>query len=97
MEVSPTMRTIADHFKIAPPSATAIVGALVEADLVARSENVADRRAVHLRLTPRGKGVLRSVTAKKKKVVADVLSVLSDRDRTALDAILGKILSDRRL
>jgi DNA-binding MarR family transcriptional regulator len=92
-EKSPTMRTVADYFKIAPPSATAIVSALVEADLVKRSENPADRRAVHLRLTDRGTGVLRTVTTRKKKIVAEILSVLPERDRKALDAILQKILT----
>jgi len=88
-----TMHAIAAHFKIAAPSATAIVNELVRAHLVARAENAKDRREVLLHLTRNGKKLLHSVETKRKKVVAGVLSILPERDKKQLDAILGKILS----
>ena len=91
-EENPTMQTVARHFKITAPSATAIVNELVKSRLVTRAENAFDRREVLLRLTPEGKKTLRSIATKRKGIVSGVLSVLSPRDRTELDAILEKIL-----
>lgn len=88
-----TMHAIAEHFRIAAPSATAIVNELVRAQLVARAENAEDRREVLLHLTRDGKRMLRGVEAKRKKVIAGVLSILSEHDKKQLDAILGKILA----
>ena len=88
-----TMRALAAHFKITAPSATAIVNELVKAALVVRAENSHDRREVVLSLTPKGRAVLRSIEEHRKKIIAGVLSVLSDTDRTQLDIILQKIIT----
>jgi DNA-binding MarR family transcriptional regulator len=87
-----TMRAIAAQCKIAAPSATAIVNELVRAGLVARGENTKDRREVLLHLTEEGKKMLRAVETNRKRIVSEVLSVLSEDDRKKLDAILGKII-----
>lgn len=87
-----TMRAIAAHFKIAAPSATAIVNELVRAEYVTRTENTKDRREVMLSLTTKGKAMLRSVSGNRKKIISEVLAVLSPHDRKQLDMILNKIL-----
>lgn len=87
-----TMRAIAEHFKIAAPSATAVVNELVKAGFVKRTENAKDRREVILTLTAKGKKMLQVASISRKKVVSEVLSVLSFQDRKQLDVILNRIL-----
>jgi DNA-binding MarR family transcriptional regulator len=87
-----TMRALATHFKVAAPSATALVNELVRSKLVTRTENANDRREVLLSTTVHGKAMLRKAAGKRKKIVSDIFSVLSARDRKELDTILNKVL-----
>lgn len=91
-----TMRAIAAHFAITAPSATSLIKHLASDGLVSRAANTRDRREVLLHITDRGKQKLRRVEHLRKKSIAQVLSVLNERDREQLDIILTKIINTTR-
>lgn len=77
---------LADIEKVSAPSMTRTVSALVEAGLVAREDNPADRRQVVLRLTGSGRERLRAVRARRDLWMATRLAQLPERDLAVLRA-----------
>ena len=50
-----TLRALADHLGVTPPTCSALVGRLVDRGIATRTTNLANRREVTLRLTPAGR------------------------------------------
>src|SRR6516225_6106417 len=50
-----TLRALADHLGVTPPTCSALVGRLVDRGIATRTTNVANRREVTLRLTSAGR------------------------------------------
>lgn len=88
----PLMRDLAGHLRIKAPSATALAAELVRAGLVKRTAGTGDRRQVSLALTAKGAQTLKETVARKREVIAEVLSPLSAGDRREFDRILERII-----
>nr|WP_040509387.1 MarR family transcriptional regulator [Gordonia soli] len=80
------MGELADRESIRMPTATALVDGLCKADLVERTPDPADRRAVQVALTDHGRDVLRRVGSERDVVLTRALADLSDEHRDALAA-----------
>lgn len=69
-------------------SASVVVQRLVEAGLVSRTARADDRRHVELRITPKGRTVVRQAPPPAEKKVADALASLSQVDRRRLAKLM---------
>lgn len=81
---------LARWMRIAPRSATEVVDALCERDLLERRPSSTDRRATTLNLTPAGSALLADVSAANP--AHEVFSALSQTERRTLTQLLTKIL-----
>lgn len=82
---------LSHHLRIAPRSATEVADALQEQDLVRRSPDPDDRRAVLVALTPRGAELAASVQAARAQEAEAFFGRLSPVDRDALTGILRSL------
>ncbi|MFD3702035.1 MarR family winged helix-turn-helix transcriptional regulator [Nocardia sp. NPDC058658] len=83
---------IADALRISPRSATEVVDALEEAELVTRQPDPTDRRAILVSVTALGKRTLSTLAEARAKDADDFFGRLTDRERDALRDILGKLV-----
>jgi DNA-binding MarR family transcriptional regulator len=88
---SPTMKDIAAHLRVAPPSATGVIDGMVKAKLIARLADEGDRRSVRLHVTPLGERVLDRGWKKMLLRMRKLLSTLSKEDQTRLALILSRL------
>ena len=65
----PTLGELAAEEQVQPPSMTRIVGLLVAAGLVSREADAADRRSVHVRITPEGERALQRIRRCEERVL----------------------------
>jgi DNA-binding MarR family transcriptional regulator len=88
-----TMRLseLSDRLQIAPRSATAVVDALEDSDLVRRRPDPADRRAILVEVTDHGAGILAEIRATGGTEAGRVFGRLSPADRAELARILGTL------
>lgn len=89
----PLMRDVAKALYVKAPSATALIDELVARGLLIRRANPEDRREVRLRLTKEGRRVLGSLIVRKEKVIAEILGVLSAKDRAQFMRIIAIIVN----
>ena len=80
----PTIGELASAEGVQPPSATAVVGRLLEAGLVTRDADPEDGRVYRLGLTKDGARLLERSRSRKTAFLAKRLANLSDEERTAL-------------
>ena len=85
------MRDIASKFNIELPSATSLVDNLVKENLVLRSNDPQDRRAVLISLSAKGKKLLTDAIKEREKKVEKMLSFLSEKDKKDLLRITRKM------
>jgi DNA-binding MarR family transcriptional regulator len=88
-----TMRlsAISDHLQIAPRTATEVVDALEDRDLVRRLADPGDRRATLVEVTEHGADVLAEIRATRGPEAGRVFARLSPADRAELASILSKL------
>jgi MarR family 2-MHQ and catechol resistance regulon transcriptional repressor len=70
---------------------TVVVGNLERQGLVSRERSSEDRRAITVRLTPRGKRLFASVFPRHAAYVADLASVLTEEEQVRLGLLLKKL------
>jgi DNA-binding MarR family transcriptional regulator len=87
----PTMKDISDNFRIACPSATAVIDRLVELENIRRIQDISDRRIVRLALTAKGKSTLECGMKDLSNRMEILLSNLNEREKEDLKTILNKI------
>lgn len=80
-----TMSQVAGHESISKPSATGIVGRLVEKGLVARSPDAADRRSFIVEISPAGRELIERRRRERTAYLARRIDSLSDEDHQALE------------
>lgn len=88
------LRDLAERLRIAPRSATDVVDQLESRGLVERAADPADRRAVRIRLTDAGRGLLRRVHGARRTEAADFFAVLAPADRAELARLLARVAAD---
>ncbi|MDE2079572.1 MAG: MarR family transcriptional regulator [Patescibacteria group bacterium] len=96
---APTMKEVAGYLCVTPPSATFLIGGLVDGGELARVADSRDRRVVRLVLTPRGRRAFRESSEKILRRMKEVLGALSAREAQELSRMLKKIaapLASRR-
>ncbi len=86
------LSAIADALRISARSATEVVDALEEADLVTRRPDPTDRRAILVAVTDQGARTLATMTATRAEDADDFFGRLTDHERATLRDILGKLV-----
>lgn len=83
-----SMKDLADHLGLTPPSITAITRHLVESGLVARRSHAADSRVALLELTEAGHALHDQIRAASLREMEQLLSALEpDEQQTFLDLL----------
>lgn len=85
------MKDIADLFGITPPSATSLVEGMVNSRLITRSERKNDRRIVQLKITKKGRLLLKSGFQYFTRKIREALNDLSHEERGTLIRIIEKL------
>ena len=88
-----TMSKVAAMLQVSSPTATSFVGRLVRMGYVTRHQDKKNRTFVRLEVTKAGAAILGSKMSEKRRIIADVLSVLSVADQRALHALLSKVFA----
>jgi DNA-binding MarR family transcriptional regulator len=83
-----TLGRLAEAEQVRPPTMTRIVAALVELGLVAKNRDAADRRAIQLSATARGRKLLLAGRDRRVASLAEALRGLNAEDRSALETAL---------
>jgi DNA-binding MarR family transcriptional regulator len=88
-----TMRLseLSERLEIAPRSATEVVDALQDRDLVRRLADPGDRRATLVEVTEQGAGLLTEIRAARGPEAGRVFGRLKPADRAELARILGQL------
>lgn len=89
----PSMREIADHLHVAPPSATSHINTLVKNGMLARVVDPEDRRRVRLEVTAKGRANIEAGFKFMAAQMAKTLSRLNQRERAIFARILRKLSS----
>jgi DNA-binding MarR family transcriptional regulator len=79
-----TLSAVAEGLGIHPSNATRIVDRLVDAGLLDRRDNPADRRQVQMTLTPEGRELKDEVYDHRRTAIAAVLRKMSAEERQLL-------------
>jgi DNA-binding MarR family transcriptional regulator len=80
-----SMSQLADHESISKPSATGIVGRLVEKGLVSRSPDTVDRRSSVVAITTHGHELIDERRRERTAYLAPLIDDLGDEDRQVLE------------
>ena len=91
---SPSMKEIASHLKITPPSTTAIVETMIKKSLVTRVTNSTDRRTVRIALTPKAWKFFKELHERKFMVFTDMTAKLRDTEKKQLIKILTILIRE---
>jgi MarR family transcriptional repressor of emrRAB len=81
---------LARHVRLTQPAASRLVDGLVSSGLVQRKAGTG--RAVALRLTAKGRAMVRRLLKARREAIDSVIAPLVDADRVALERILEKVL-----
>ena len=83
---------LAERLRITPRSVTEVVDVLVERDLVTRSPDPDDRRAMTLGLTDAGRALVAEISAIRSAHTAAVFDAeLSEQEQASLAYLLGRL------
>lgn len=85
------MKDIAEKFKIEFPTATSMINNLIKENLVLRSADLNDRRAVIISLSAKGKKLLIDAVRERNKKMEKILACLLEKDKKDLLKIIKKI------
>jgi DNA-binding MarR family transcriptional regulator len=88
------MAELAEALRVVPRSATGVVDGLVEAGLVDRAPDPANRRSVLVELTDAGRGTLEELTQARRQTAEELFGSLSPADQRQLLDLLTRV--DRR-
>ena len=83
-----TMKSIAEHLKITPPSATVLVSEMERKGIVSRVNDPKDRRVVYIALTEKTKKTYLSICKRKEVILERMVSKLTPADRKTLERII---------
>jgi DNA-binding MarR family transcriptional regulator len=91
---SETMKAIADHLRITPPSVTAMIAEMEKKGIVKRTVDPKDRRRISIVLSKKAKIIYSSILEKKNEVLQDMLSRLSATDKKELERIITILIKE---
>lgn len=82
---------LAERAGVTRATVTGLLDGLEREQLVARHANAKDRRALCIRLTPKGKRLASTVIAQHGQWIASLFGHLSTTERQLLTSLLGKV------
>ena len=85
------MTDIAKALNISLPAASGLINRLVRMKLVKRTYDKSDRRVIFIVLTPEGRKTTDSTKAARRKIIEDMFSGLSDKERQDYLKIIRKV------
>ena len=88
-----TMRSIADHLGVTPPSATEVVKEMEKKGLVKRVDDKKDRRIVFIVLSPSAKKLSVSLCKQKELMFKKMLSKLDKKDHENFERIIRILIT----
>lgn len=91
---NPSMKEIASHLKITPPSATAIIETMQKKKLINRITNDKDRRTIRVTLTPKAWKFFKSFHERKFTIFTKMFSKLQETERKQLIKILNILIKE---
>jgi len=90
----PTMKDLAEFLFITPPSATSIANNLARCGMIERVADKADRRILRLKITDKGRGILKEADKFVMKNIGENFKVLNAKEQSQLISIIEKILKN---
>ncbi len=91
---NPSMKEIANHLKITPPSATAIIETMQKKKLITRVANNKDRRTIKITLTPKAWKFFKTFHEHRFTIFTKMLSRLRDTEQKQLIKILNILIKE---
>jgi DNA-binding MarR family transcriptional regulator len=82
---------LAERAGVTRATVTGLLDGLEREQLIARHANAKDRRALCIRLTPKGKQLASTVIAQHGQWIASLFGHLSTTERQQLTSLLGKV------
>ena len=89
-----TMRSIADHLGVTPPSATEIIKEMEKKGLIKRINDNKDRRIVFIILSPPAKKLSVSLCKQKELIFKKMLSKLNKKDFESFERIIRILITN---
>lgn len=86
------MNDLSRHLKISPPATTGLIDRLLAQGLVARKDDLNDRRIVWIDLTAKGRGIIKSINKQKTEALIKVFGRISPKDREHYLSILEQVV-----
>jgi DNA-binding MarR family transcriptional regulator len=86
-----TMKELAEHLRIASPTATSFIGRMEKLGWVERMHDPKNRKLVRLRLTRVWKNMFRAKKAQRMKVIRRIINLLPPEDQRVLAVLLEKL------
>jgi DNA-binding MarR family transcriptional regulator len=93
-KVNPTMKEIADHLKITPPSATSIIEIMRKKKFITRVVNNKNRRTIRVALTPKAWAFFKSFRERKFTTLTKMFSRLHGTEQKQLIRILNILIKE---
>ncbi len=87
---------IAEYSTLEKMQVSRAVSKLLKAGLIAREENIRDRRSHSLRLSDKGVAIYRKIVPLVLAREKFILSALSERERKEMDSIFAKLVNKTR-
>jgi DNA-binding MarR family transcriptional regulator len=91
---SQTMKAIADHLRITPPSVTAMIAEMEKEGIVKREIDLSDRRRICIVLSKKAKIIYSSISQKRDEVLRKMLSRLSLSEKKELERIITILIKE---
>ncbi len=88
-----TLKAVADHLQVTPPSASAMVTELEKKKVIERVPGTIDRRTVSIRLTKKATTIYEAMRKHKETIMDQMLSKLSPKDKKTLERIITTLIS----
>lgn len=85
------MKDIAKILNISLPATTGLVGRLHKIGMIKRIYDKKDRRVIYISLTPRGNQAVKKVRIDRKKMIENLFSKLTEKERENYLKILRKL------
>ena len=89
-----TMKAIASHLKITPPSATTFIAEMEKKGLVKRKSDPTDRRIVSIVFTPKAKKLFEKIYVRKQNILHAMVSKLDEKDQKSLERIITILITE---
>jgi DNA-binding MarR family transcriptional regulator len=87
-----SMKDIAGHLRITPPSVTTLIDVMVENGLVNRENTAADRRTVRVTLTPKAIKLYKELQKKKTLLLTQLLKKITVEQKQQLSTIIKALI-----